>query len=220
MIARKGALIDGDYLQNALVDASCGRRRFLASGLAALLAACGRQEAQPKFNATDISVVDWGRGFDLTDHSGRRRTLADFKGKVVMVFFGYTNCLDACPLALAEMAQAVMRLGPDAGRVQGLFITVDPERDTQEVLSKYVPAFHPSFLGLRGTPEEASRAAKEFKVYFQLNKKEVGDPRHYLVDHTAGIFVLDVAGKPRLYVSASRRTVDRMVEDLRRLLAS
>lgn len=196
------------------------RRTFLASALAVLLAACERQEAQARFNATDIAGVDWARGFDLTDHGGRRRTLADFKAKVVMVFFGYTNCPDACPLALAEMAQAVTRLGPDASRVQGLFITVDPERDTQEVLSKYVPAFHPSFLGLRGTPEEVSRTAKEFKVYFQLNKKEVGDPRHYLVDHTAAIFVLDTSGKPRLYVSANGRSVDRMVEDVKRLLAS
>src|SRR3989304_2465240 len=124
------------------------------------------------------------------------------------------------PTVMAEMAQVVDRLGPDGARVQVIFITVDPERHTAEVLSKYVPAFHPSFIGLRGTPEDIARTAKEFKQYYRANKSAQGaDGKHYLVDHTAGIFVLDPRGKPRLYVSANGRSVDRLVEDVRRLLA-
>jgi protein SCO1/2 len=194
------------------------RRQFLALSGAALVAACGRQEPAAKFNATDITGAEWARGFELTDHTGKRRTLEDFRGKVVMVFFGFTSCPDACPLALAEMAEAVRRLGPDGARVQGLFITVDPVRDTAQVLSKYVPAFHPTFLGLRGTPEETARTAKEWKVYYQANKPHEGDAKHYLVDHTSAIFVSDTRGEPRLYISHNGRTVERIVEDLKRLI--
>ena len=196
------------------------RRRFLALASAVFLAGCNNREPAARFNATDITGVDWAQGFDLTDHTGRRRTLADFRGKVVMVFFGYTSCPDACPLALAEMAEAVRRLGPDGERVQGLFVTVDPARDTAEVLSKYVPAFHPAFVGLRGTPEETARMANEWKVYFQANKPEGADDCRYLVDHTSAIFVVDTRGAPRLYISQNGRTVERVVEDLQRLLAS
>lgn len=196
------------------------RRRFLALASAVFLAGCNNREPAARFNATDITGVDWAQGFDLTDHTGRRRTLADFRGKVVMVFFGYTSCPDACPLALAEMAEAVRRLGPDGERVQGLFVTVDPARDTAEVLSKYVPAFHPAFVGLRGTPEETARMANEWKVYFQANKPEGADDGRYLVDHTSAIFVVDTRGAPRLYISQNGRTVERVVEDLQRLLAS
>lgn len=194
------------------------RRRFLASGCALLVASCGRREPAAKFNATDITGVDWAQGFALTDHAGKRRTLEDFRAKVVMVFFGFTSCPDACPLALSEMAEAVRRLGPDGARVQGLFITVDPARDTAEVLSKYVPAFHPTFVGLRGTAEETARTAKEWKVHYQAAKPHDGDAKHYLVDHTSAIFVLDARGKPRLYVSQNGRSVERIVEDLKQLL--
>jgi protein SCO1/2 len=198
------------------------RRSIAILVLAAALAACDAStESAKKFHATDIAGIDWARGFELTDHAGRGRTLADFRGKVVLVFFGFTNCPDACPTALAEMAQVVDRLGPDGARVQGIFITVDPERDTADVLSKYVPAFHPSFIGLRGSPEEIARTAKEFKVHYRANRSERGaDAKHYLVDHTAAIFVLDPRGKPRLYVSANGRTVDGLAEDVKRLLES
>ena len=196
------------------------RRRFLASVPAALLAGCGIGEPAVKFNATDITGVDLAQGFELADHTGKRRTLEDFRGKVVMVFFGYTGCPDACPLALAEMAEAVRRLGPDGARVQGLFITVDPARDTAEVLSNYVPAFHPAFLGLRGTPEETARTAKQWKVFFQANKAKGEDAGRYPVDHTSAIFVADAHGRPRLYISQNGRTVEHVVEDLQRLLAS
>jgi protein SCO1/2 len=216
------------------VRARSSRRTFLAglTGLAAapLLAACDRADNawyQPKrtFHATDIGAVDWGRGFELTDHTGRRRTLVDFRGKVVLLFFGFTNCPDVCPTAMAEMAQVVGRLGPDGARVQGLFVTVDPERDMTDVLAKYVTAFYPTFIGLRGSVEETTRTGQEFKIHHARNKSDAGAPegggaKEYAVDHSAGIFVFDVRGKLRLYVGPNARSVDHMVSDVKRLLRS
>ncbi len=198
----------------------------LALVLSGVIAACGVVgESEPRFKGTDITGAQWGRGFDLTDPTGRRRTLADFKGKVALVFFGYTNCPDACPTALAEMAQVVKQLGPDGSRVQGLFITVDPERDTPERLASYVPAFHPSFLGLRGSSEEVARVAKEFKVYYQADRANASAHSDhgqsggaYMVDHSTGIFVFDTEGRARLYVSANDRSVAAMVHDVKLLL--
>jgi len=207
---------------------SVSRRRYLvaaaAGGATALVAACSPAiEPSSSFQGTDITKVQWGRGFDLTDHTGRRRTLADFKGKVVLLFFGFTNCPDACPTALAEMAQVVKQVGAD--RVQGLFVTVDPERDTPEKLAGYVSAFHPSFLGLRGSPEQTAQAAKEFKLYFQAQKADKGsnsghEAEHgsYMVDHSTGIYAFDKDGRVRLYFSASRRTVGAMLHDVKLLL--
>lgn len=189
------------------------RRQVLLSLPALALAGCDRSR---KFYGTDISGVNWGRDFALTDHTGQRRTLADFRGKVVMVFFGFTNCPDACPTALTEMAQVVERLGADGKRVQGLFITVDPERDTADVLANYVPAFHRSFLGLRGTAEETARTAQDFKVHFSLNRD--AHAAHYTVDHSTPIFIYDTAGRLRLLVSANGRSVAHMTDDVRRLL--
>jgi protein SCO1/2 len=210
------------------VRARSARRTFLAglTGFAAapLLVACDRADNawyQPgrKFHATDIGAVDWGRGFELTDHTGRRRTLADFRGKVVLLFFGFTNCPDVCPTAMAEMALVVNRLGSNGKRVQVLFVTVDPERDTADVLAKYVPAFHPSFLGLRGSVDETARLAREFKIYFSLNKDEPGaDAKHYTVDHSSPIFIYDPDGKLRLLASASGRLVEHIATDVKRLL--
>jgi protein SCO1/2 len=140
------------------------------------------------------------------------------------VFFGFTSCPDACPTALAEMAQVVDRLGPDGARVQGLFVTVDPGRDTPERLARYVTAFHPSFLGRRGAPEEVEQTAKEFKVYFRRAEQASSGHSHddggYMVDHTTAIFVFDPQGRVRLFVSQNGRSVDAMVGDVRRLLAS
>ncbi len=204
-------------------------RILRAAGAAAfviMLAACDAvSEAPPRFNGTDITAVAWARGFELNDHTGRRRTLADFKGKVVLVFFGFTNCPDACPLALSEMAQVVKQLGPDADRVQGLFITVDPERDTPERLASYVPAFHPSFLGLRGTQEELEKVKQEFKIYSSAEKPARGsnwghgkEEANYMVNHSTGIYVFDTQGRARLYFSANGRTVGAMVDDVKLLL--
>lgn len=215
---------------NSIGSRSCSasRRRFLlaaaAGGSAALVAACSpASESSATFQGTDITGVGWARGLDLADHSGRRRTLADFKGKVVLLFFGYTNCPGPCPTALAEMAQVVKQVG--ANRVQGLFVTVDPERDTTEKLASYVPAFHPTFLGLRGSKQELEKAAKEFKIYYQAQKgDEVGQSGHgaehgsYMVDHSTGIYVFDTRGRARLYFSANSRSVDTMVHDVKILL--
>lgn len=215
-------------LREASTAFSHVRRRLLVAGATGMIAACGPgSEPVPRFKGTDISGVQWGRGFDLTDHTGRRRTLADFRGKVVLVFFGYTNCPDACPTALAEMAQVVKQLGPDGSRVQGLFITVDPERDTPERLASYVPAFHPSFLGLRGSPEQTAEVAKKFKIYYQADRAETGsDSGHgiehgsYMVNHSTGIFIFDIEGQVRLYVSANARSVGAMAHDVKLLLES
>lgn len=206
------------------------RRRYLfaaaAGGAAALVSACSPAiEPSPSFQGTDITGVPWARGFDLVDHTGQRRTLADFRSKVVLVFFGYTNCPDACPTALAEMAQVVKQLGTGGNRVQGLFITTDPERDTPEKLASYVPAFHPSFLGLRGSKDELENATREFKIYYQAQAPDPGSHSEhrkgrgsYMVNHSTGIYVLDKEGHARLYFSANGRTVGTMVHDVKLLL--
>ena len=162
----------------------------------AFLLGCGDRPEAPKFKLTDISGVDFGRELNLTDHDGKPRTLADFRGKVVTVFFGFTHCPDVCPVTLAEMAQVVKELRRDGDRVQVLFVTVDPERDTPEVLKRYVPSFHPAFLGLTGDTEATARAAKAFKVYFQKQPAQDG---RYSVDHSAGTYILDPEGRLRLF---------------------
>ena len=182
--------------------------------LAMLLVACGKREA-PQFQLTDVTGARFGKALELTDHNGVRRTLADFKGKVVVVFFGFTHCPEACPTTMAELASVARELGADAGRLQVLFITVDPERDTPEVLRQYVPAFNASFLGLYGTADETARTAKEFKVYFQKQQQPGGT---YTLDHSAGTFVFDRAGRLRLFAQygAGART---LLHDIRLLLA-
>ena len=162
--------------------------------LLALLAGCGSEA--PKFNLTDVTGVAFGKELSLTDHNGKPRTLADFRGKVVTVFFGFTHCPDVCPTTLAEMAQVARDLGPDADKLQVLFVTVDPERDTPQVLKQYVPSFNPTFLGLYGDLDATTRAAKEFKVFFQKQPDKSGG---YTMDHSAGTFVLDRAGRLRLF---------------------
>jgi len=177
--------------------------RALAS-LAALLAglAAGCAPEAPKFLASDVTGTTYGRDFQLTDHNGKPRTLADFRGKVVVLFFGYTQCPDVCPTTLAELAETMKRLGPDADRVQVLFATVDPDRDSAELLSKYVPAFDPRFLGLFGDAAATERTAKEFKIIYQ--KQPGNTAGAYTVDHSAGTFVFDPQGRIRLYVSYGR----------------
>lgn len=180
---------------------------------AALLAGCGSPE-QAKFKLTDVTGAGFGKSLDLIDHHGRPRTLADFRGKVVTVFFGFTHCPDACPTTLAEMAQVMKELGPDAGRVQVLFVTVDPERDTQQVLQQYVPAFHSGFLGLYGDAAATARAAKEFKVHYSKQPAKSGN---YSVDHSAGTFILDPQGRLRLFAQYGQGA-PALVHDIRLLL--
>jgi protein SCO1/2 len=171
--------------------------RFLTVALLALCfaAGCGKQQGGT-FQLTDVTGASFGKSLELTDHNGQRRTLADFKGKVVVVFFGFTHCPDACPTTMAELATVAKELGPDANRMQVLFVTVDPERDTPEVLKQYVPAFNPTFLGLSGTAEDISRTAKEFKVYYQKQQQPGGS---YSMDHSAGTYVFDMQGRLRLF---------------------
>ncbi len=168
-----------------------------------LVALAGCDSGQ-KFKSTDITGVDYGKSLDLTDHTGKPRHLQDFRGKAVVLFFGFTHCPDVCPTTLAEMSQALKQLGPDAERVQVVLVTVDPERDTQDALAKYVTAFDPRFLGMYGDLEATRRVAKEFKIYFE--KRKTGDT--YSVDHSAQSYVIDPQGRLRLLVRHDRISTD------------
>ena len=178
-----------------------------------LVAACS-PDAQ-KFRSTDITGADFGKELALNGHDGKPRTLADFRGKVVVLFFGFTHCPDICPTTLADMAAVMKKLGPEAARVQVLFVTVDPERDTPDIMAKYVPAFDPGFLGLSGDVAATQRAAKEFKIFYE--KRPGGAPGAYSVDHSAQSYVLDAKGQLRLFVRHDRIAQD-LAEDLRTLL--
>lgn len=177
--------------------------------MALSLAACGDKSAggsremtlspaKTAFNNTDVTGLGYARDFALTDHTGKPRTLADYKGKVVVVFFGYTQCPDVCPTTMVEMANVLKDMGSLASKVQVLFVTVDPERDTQELLSKYVPAFDPSFVGLYGDAAATEKVAKEFRVFYQ--KVPGKTPGSYSMDHTAGSYVFDPDGHIRLFI--------------------
>jgi protein SCO1/2 len=202
----------------ALHPAGAGNRIWLAAviTLALLaLAACSRGDPKEKFQAADITGVAWGRDFHLVDPGGVPRSLADYRGKVVMLFFGYTNCPDECPTTLAKMAQAVDRLGADGQRVQGLFVTVDPARDSPAVLARYVPAFHPTFVGLSADQATTAATVKDFKLVAETQKPD--DRGFYTVDHSSGIFVFDTQGRLRVFMGA-KIWVDAMVHDLKLLL--
>jgi len=167
----------------------------LAAGAGSLLVACS--QSKPQFKAIDLTGADYAKDFQLADHNGQPRSLKDFRGKLVVVFFGYTQCPDVCPTTMAELAEAKKLLGPDGAKVQGLFVTVDPERDTPEVLKSYMTNFDPGFLALRGTPEQLAAVAKEFKVYYK--KADGKTPGSYTMDHSAASYVYDTQGRLRLY---------------------
>lgn len=188
----------------------------LTLGIAAALAGCGGGGDAPKFRLTDVTGAGFGKALNLTDHNDKPRTLADFRGKVVTVFFGFTHCPDACPTTLAELAQVVKELGADGDKVQVLFVTVDPERDTQQLLKQYVPSFNPTFLGLYGDADATTRAAKEFKVFFQKQPLKDGG---YSVDHSAGTFILDREGRLRLFAQYGAGPA-ALLHDIRILLGS
>ena len=181
--------------------------------LLAVLAACTPEA--PKFRSTDVTGADFGKELALTDHNGKPRALADFRGKAVVVFFGYTHCPDVCPTTLADMAGVMKTLGADAERVQVLFVTVDPERDTPQVLKQYVPAFDARFLGLYGDLSATQRAAKEFKIFYELQPPKA--PGAYTVDHSSQSYVIDPQGRLRLFVRPERIAAD-LAADLRTLL--
>ncbi len=199
-------------------------RRFLLLGLTAIslqaLTACDpSSKAHPPkaaFRGVDITGADYARQFALPDQNGQLRTLADFKGKVTVVFFGFTQCPDVCPSTLVELAQIKKALGTDGERVQAVFVSVDPERDTPEILKAYMASFDASFVSLRGTPEQTLATAKEFKVYFaKVPGKTEGA---YTMDHTAGSYVFDPQGKVRLFVRYGQGS-EALMSDLKALLA-
>ncbi len=203
--------------------ADVSRRRLTrawagAFGLGALatLAGCERLLPAAAFKAVDITGANYALDFDLPDADGQRRHLADFQGKLVVVFFGFTQCPDVCPATLLELAEARKLLGADGARVQGVFVTVDPERDTAALLKAYVGTFGTDFVALRGTPDEIKATAKHFKVYYA--KVPGPAPESYTVDHTAGSYVFDTKGKVRLFTRYGVGA-QALADDLKLLLA-
>ena len=186
----------------------------VAAGATGLLSACS--DSAPKFAAIDVTGADYARDFSLTDHNGQTRSLKDFKGKVVVLFFGFTQCPDVCPTSMNELAEVKKMLGKDGDRLQGLFVTVDPERDTPEVLKAYMGNFDPSFLALyTTTPEQLAALAKDYKVYYK--KVDGKTPTSYTMDHSAGSYVYDTEGKLRLYTRYGTG-VQPLVDDIKLLL--
>lgn len=188
--------------------------RIFAMVLTLVLAGCADKPAP--FNAIDITGIQ-GYGVDirLTDHTGKARSLQDFRGKVVAVFFGFTHCPDVCPTTLADMRTVMGQLGEDAQRLQVLFVTVDPKRDTPEVLSRYVPSFHPSFLGMTGAPDAVAKVAADFKIF--VREQPGKTPDTYTVDHSAGMLVFDPKGRLRLFVNYGMAP-EKLAPDFKRLM--
>lgn len=180
---------------------------------AGLLAGCSPDK--PQFKSIDLTGADYAQGFSLLDHNGQLRTLKDFSGKIVVVFFGFTQCPDVCPTSMAELAQVKQLLGPDGDKLQGIFITVDPERDTSELLKAYMVNFDPAFLALRPTLAQLPQVAKDFKVYYK--KVDGKSPGSYTMDHSAGSYVFDGKGHIRLY-NRYGAGAEALASDIRLLL--
>jgi len=201
-----------------MTHALLSRRHLLLSALATT-ALAGCQAQKPAFTGIDITGADYDTGFDLTDQFGQRRTLADFKGKAVVIFFGFTQCPDVCPTSLSELAQAKQLLGPDGDRLQVLFVSVDPERDTPEVMKEYMANFDPSFLALYTSLDGLPALAKSFKIYYK--KVDGPTPTSYTMDHSAGAYVYDPQGRVRLYHRYSNgQAAQALANDIKLLLAS
>jgi protein SCO1/2 len=189
-------------------------RRGLLLGTVLALVACS--ESKPAFSGIDITGAHYATGFSLTDHNGQARTLADFKGQAVVVFFGFTQCPDVCPTSMAEMAEAKRLLGPDGARLQGLFISIDPERDTPEIMQAYLASFDPTFLALYAAPQALPDLAKSYRIYYK--KVEGKTPTSYTLDHSAGSYVYDPQGRIRLYHRYGSGA-QALAGDLKRLLS-
>ena len=194
------------------------RRFLLALAAAGALALAGCERAAPphRFNAIDLTGASYAQGFNLPDFNGKPRTLADFKGKVTVVFFGYTQCPDACPTTMAELSGILKTLGPDASRVQVVFITVDPSRDTAALLKNYVTNFRPDFLALRGDEAQTQQVIRDFKVLVEKVPGKTADS--YTIDHTAGTYIFDPMGRIRLFASQSLDPT-MLTADIQALLA-
>ncbi|MBB4846189.1 protein SCO1/2 [Paucibacter oligotrophus] len=193
---------------------------LLASSLVLALGACDKlglgAADKPAFKGVDLSGAEYARNLNLSDQDGRARSLAEFKGKVVVVFFGYTQCPDVCPTTLAELAEVKRSLGADGARVQGIFVTVDPERDTAPLLKAYLNSFDPSFVALRGSEEQTKAMAKEFKVFYA--KVPGKTPESYTMDHTAASFIYDTQGRVRVF-SRYGSGAQALADDIKILLA-
>ena len=194
------------------------RRFLLALAAVGALALAGCERAAPphRFNAIDLTGASYAQGFNLPDFNGKPRTLADFKGKVTVVFFGYTQCPDACPTTMAELSGILKTLGPDASRVQVVFITVDPSRDTAALLKNYVTNFRPDFLALRGDEAQTQQVVRDFKVVVEKVPGKTADS--YTIDHTAGTYIFDPMGRIRLFASQSLDPA-MLTADIQALLA-
>jgi len=194
------------------------RRLFLALAAAGALALAGCERAAPPhhFNAIDLTGAKYAQGFELPDFDGKPRTLADFKGKVTVVFFGYTQCPDACPTTMAELSGILKTLGPDASKVQVVFITVDPSRDTPALLKNYVTNFRPDFVALRGDEAQTRQIIRDFKLI--VEKVPGKTPESYTIDHTAGTYLYDPQGRVRLFASQSLDPA-LLTDDIKALLA-
>lgn len=193
-------------------------KKLFASAVLAvsmLLTGCSEKSSSQSFQNVDITGAAFAKDFALIDHTGKPRTMADFRGKVVVMFFGFTQCPDVCPTTMAEMAGVMKALGPKADQVQVLFVTVDPERDTQPLLAQYVPTFDPRFIGLYGTPDQTAAVAKEFKIFYA--KVPGIDAANYSVDHTAASYIFDKNGKVRLMVPHAKGQA-AIVHDIQQLL--
>ena len=189
------------------------RRAFVATLLTTLLSACDKA---PQFNATDITGADYGAALSLPDASGKTRSLADFSGKVVAVFFGYTQCPDACPTSLALLADVTKKLGEHGKRLQVILVSVDPERDTSQLLGQYVTAFDPGFIAMRGTPAQTKAVAQSFNVFYE-KRGDIASGK-YTMDHTAGIYLFDPKGRVRLFVRYGEPP-ESLLADIKLLLA-
>ncbi len=185
----------------------------LSISAAAVLTACSPDG--PAFRGVNLTGADYARDFSLTDHNGQLRSLKDLRGKVVVVFFGFTQCPDVCPTSMQELAEVKAALGADGERLQGIFISVDPERDTLELLKAYMENFDPSFLALRPTPEQLPALAKDFKIYYK--KVDGTTPTSYTLDHSAGSYLYDPQGRLRVYHRYGSGT-EALTEDVRLLL--
>jgi protein SCO1/2 len=196
------------------MDRRAALRAFGLAAAAALLVACA--DSKPQFKSVDLTGADYAKDFQLPDADGRMRSLQDFRGKAVVVFFGFTQCPDVCPTTLTELAQAKKLLGPDGEKVQGVFITVDPARDTPQVLQAYMANFDPSFVALRGSAEQLEAVAKDFKVHYK--KVEGKTPTSYTMEHSAASYVFDPQGRLRLYTRYGSGA-QALADDLKLLLS-
>lgn len=192
------------------------RRALLLTSLIALAGCQKAGPERPAFKGVELTGAEYARSLNLTDQDGRARSLADFKGKVLVVFFGYTQCPDVCPTTMAELAEVKRSLGADGDKVQGIFVTIDPERDTAPLLKAYLASFDPSFVALRGSEEQTKAAAQEFKVFYARVPGKT--PESYTMDHTAASFIFDTQGRVRVYARYGAGSA-ALADDIKLLLA-